>query len=175
MARTPDVIYDRPRFKEEPTPDLTMLGSGQLARLTILEARRLERSGRIRPMVIGVVGGSVNDSAGQVADVFYPGDINLAADLRYPVLRSKFIGLDTEHTNSAFLQQYPDKALFPATFLPLTQNKKRQHEFLSQNSDLPMPRWNPKIDSLADLQLAVVQFDGRGVLQTGTQAYDGRR
>jgi 5-(carboxyamino)imidazole ribonucleotide synthase len=163
----PEVIYDSRRFPKEPRPDLTIFGDGQLAYLTGLACRRLGG----KDFIIGVVGANPTNSAGEIADVYYRGDITHAEDLAHPLKQARSVTLDTEHVAKL---PYSPKFLFPMRMLPFTQNKRTMHGLLKLTGELRMPDFNPHIESLDDLQIALSGFSGKGVLQTGSGAYDGR-
>ncbi len=168
-----EVIYDRGKFSEEPTPDLLLLGDGQLGRMIIQASRRFRLPGHAAP-VLGVIGLDSNSSAGQVADIFYVGNVNTPADLDYPVARAKAVGLDTEHVDSKYLRRSHHPALlFPPDLLPYTQNKLAQHQLLRKHG-IPMPDFIDPIQGFDDLESAVRRLGGKAVLQTGNAAYDGK-
>ncbi len=155
---------------EIPEVDILELGDGQLAYLTGLAAQK-------RGLKFGVVGESLSNSAGQIADpgCFFIGNINNSEDLETPIKLAKKVALDTEHVAASYLSVHPLKKrfLFPPDYLPLTQNKRLQHFFLAERG-LPLPPFEPFIEALSDLEKAAEKFGYKAVLQTGSSAYDGR-
>ncbi len=148
--------------------DILELGDGQLAYLTGLAARR-------RGLKVGVVGESPSNSAGQIADRFFVGNINRGEDLSGLIEAAKSVALDTEHVAALYLSTHPlrDRFIFPPDYLPLTQNKRLQHIYLAK-AGLPLPPFDPDIETLEDLEKAAARFNYKAVLQTGSSAYDGR-
>ncbi|MEM9728307.1 MAG: 5-(carboxyamino)imidazole ribonucleotide synthase [Myxococcota bacterium] len=153
---------------EECLPGATIgiIGGGQLARMMILEARRMG----LRVAVLA----PQNESATPLADHWVQG----ALDDRDAAMKlaeiSDVITLDTEHVPATLLAEV--EATCPvrpgSSVLRTIQDRQTQREFLG-SIGAPQPRTAP-VDSVATLEAGVEAIGLPCVLKTRRAGYDGK-
>lgn len=149
-----------------PGSTIGVIGGGQLARMMILEGRRMGYR-------VAVLSPS-EESAVPLADQWIQGDLDDVAAAERLAERVDVITLDTEHVPAALLSQL--ETLRPvrpsSSVLHTIQDRGRQRRFLDRIG-APQPRCAP-VDSLAALEEAVADLGVPCVLKTRRAGYDGK-
>lgn len=149
-----------------PGATIGVIGGGQLARMMILEARRMG----YRVAVLS----PVNESAATLADEWVEGeldDVDAASRLAQVV---DVITLDTEHVPASLLEHLErSRPVRPSSSVLRTiQDRREQRRFL-ERLGAPQPRCEP-VDSLASLESAAHSIGFPCVLKTRRAGYDGK-
>ena len=149
-----------------PGQTLGILGGGQLGKMIAIEARRLGYR-------VKVLDPDVACPASEVAEIVQGewSDPTAALEL---ALASDVVTLETEHVPHAVLAEVEKvRPLRPsAQVLKTIQDRLNQRQFLRRH-DLPQTHW-ANVETLAQLQTALVEIGTPAILKRRTGGYDGR-
>lgn len=150
-----------------PGGTIGIIGGGQLARMTALEARRMGYR-------IAVLDPDPEGPAAQVADVFVTGAFDNLEAATALAERSDVITLDTEHVPAELLAQL--EAITPvrpgASVLRIVQDRGEQRRFLRAQR-APQPT-NAEVSDIDSLRAAAAVVGFPCVLKTRRSGYDGK-
>ncbi len=150
-----------------PGGTIGIIGGGQLARMTALEARRMGYR-------IGVLDPDPEGPAAQVADFCVQGAFDNLEAAKTLAQRSDVITLDTEHVPAELLETL--EAMKPvrpgASVLRIVQDRGEQRRFL-QSISAPQPR-NAEVSDDESLRAAAAVVGFPCVLKTRRSGYDGK-
>nr|WP_264033572.1 5-(carboxyamino)imidazole ribonucleotide synthase [Mycolicibacillus koreensis] len=160
-----------PGRRQPAGPQVTMIGAGQLARMTHQAAIALGQSLR-------VLAETSDDPAAQVSPDVVVGSYRELADLRRAAAGATVVTFDHEHVPAALLTQLADEGVAlapPPAALHHAQDKLVMRHRLGELG-APMPRYLA-VNSAADLD-AVTEFAGQvggaTVVKAARGGYDGR-
>ena len=150
-----------------PGGTIGIIGGGQLARMTALEARRMGYR-------IAVLDPDPEGPAAQVADFCVTGAFDNLEAAKTLAARSDVITLDTEHVPAEILEQL--EAMKPvrpaASVLRIVQDRCEQRRFLEAQR-VPQPR-NAAVSDAESLRAAATVVGFPCVLKTRRSGYDGK-
>ena len=150
-----------------PGGTIGIIGGGQLARMTALEARRMGYR-------IAVLDPDPEGPAAQVADFCVTGAFDNLEAAKTLAARSDVITLDTEHVPAELLEQL--EAMKPvrpaASVLRIVQDRCEQRRFLEAQR-VPQPR-NAAVSDAESLRAAATVVGFPCVLKTRRSGYDGK-
>ncbi len=150
-----------------PGGTIGIIGGGQLARMTALEARRMGYR-------IAVLDPDPEGPAAQVADFCITGAFDNLEAAKTLAARSDVITIDTEHVPAETLEQL--EAMKPvrpaANVLRIVQDRCEQRRFL-EAQEVPQPR-NAAVSDAGSLRAAATMVGFPCVLKTRRWGYDGK-
>lgn len=150
-----------------PGGTIGIIGGGQLARMTALEARRMGYR-------IAVLDPDPEGPAAQVADFCVAGAFDNLEAAKTLAARSDVITLDTEHVPVKILEHL--EAMKPtrpaASVLRIVQDRCEQRRFLAAER-VPQPRHAP-VSGTESLRAAATMVGFPCVLKTRRSGYDGK-
>ncbi len=150
-----------------PGATLGIIGGGQLARMMVLEARRMG----YRTCILSP---ERDDPAVVLSDDWVAGRLDDLGAAERLAKKVDVVTLDTEHVPASILSAI--EASCPvrpsSSILRTVQDRRRQREFL-QSIDAPQPRCRP-VSSLQELRDSVDALGVPCVLKTRRAGYDGK-
>jgi 5-(carboxyamino)imidazole ribonucleotide synthase len=146
---------------------LGIVGGGQLAAMTCVEARRLGHR-------VLVIDPDPACPAAALASELIVAEMGDTAALRDLAERSDVITVDTEHVPAEALAVAAARVpVHPRPeFLGIVQDRSRQRAFLAQHA-FPQPT-NVIVRERAELEAALGAVGGEGILKSSRGGYDGR-
>ncbi|HSN82170.1 MAG TPA: 5-(carboxyamino)imidazole ribonucleotide synthase [Polyangiales bacterium] len=150
-----------------PGATLGIIGGGQLARMMILEARRMGYR-------VCVLSPDRDDPAVPLADEWVPGQLDHVESAKQLARRVDVITLDTEHVPASMLADL--ERIGPvrpsSSVLQTIQDRRAQRRFL-ESIEAPQPRCLP-VSHLTELREAAASLGFPCVLKSRHSGYDGK-
>jgi len=150
-----------------PGSTIGVIGGGQLARMMILEARRMGYR-------VAVLAPSEGEAAVPLADVWIPGAVGDAEAAARLAESSDVVTIDTEHVPASILERLElTRPVRPSSAVLRTiQDRSVQRRFL-ESIDAPQPRCRP-VDTRTALHEEALAIGFPCVLKTRHAGYDGK-
>lgn len=150
-----------------PGSTLGIIGGGQLARMMILEARRMGYR-------CAVLTEDADAPAASLADMWVEGELSDLAAAEKLARSCDVITLDTEHVPASMLSSLEQVGLVrpSASVLETIQDRRRQREFL-ESIDVPQPKCGP-VSTLEELESQTARVGFPCVLKCRQSGYDGK-
>lgn len=150
-----------------PGSTLGIIGGGQLARMMILEGRRMGYR-------VCVLAEDPNAPAASLADEWIEGELSDLEAAGRLARKCDVITLDTEHVPAAMLSSL--ESIVPvrpsASVLRTIQDRRNQREFLA-SIDVPQPKCGP-VSTFEDLEAEAARVGFPCVLKCRQSGYDGK-
>ncbi len=145
-----------------------ILGGGQLARMLILEAHRLN-------LPVACLSPNETDPAREVTANWFQGDPNKAKDLAAFMRRCSNVTFESEFYDAQAISEASKEtkvSVSPGPKLMGQLQDRLSQKNLFDEYELPTASWRP-VDSAQDAVVAYVAFDGKAVFKKRRGGYDG--